>query len=184
MRTAIAMLVVALLPATALATGTIGIYFTHNPGQMVYSPGPMEMFDAYIYLHNAQCMFGGVEFKIEIPPGIANAGFILPEGTLLWTVTDGNSLTYTSVLNGISPGYNLLCTLRLFAVDWCSASGGTLSDAPIRIAPHGITGKVQIFCWTTPPSPLVEAQGLTSILCPQSIGTKSVSWSAIKSLFE
>jgi hypothetical protein len=83
MRTAIAMLVVALLPATAFAAGTIGIYFTYNPGQMVYSPGPVEMFDGYIYLHNAQCMFRCVELKIEVPPGIGIAGYILPEGALL-----------------------------------------------------------------------------------------------------
>ena len=181
MRVAIAMIVVAFLPATVFAAGTIGIYFTNNSGQMVYSPGPMEMFDGYIYMHDAQCKFGAVELMIELPPGIANTGFILPEGALLWTDTGGISFIYEPMLNGISPGYNLLCTLRLFAVDECSASGGTLSDAPIRIVPHGITGKIRMACQYPPK--LNEAQGLTSIICPQSIGTKSASWGAVKSLF-
>lgn len=184
MRTAIAVLVVALLPAAALATGTIGIYFTYNPGQMVYSPGPMEMFDGYMYLHNSQCdLIGGVELKIELPPSIGLMGYILPEGGQVVTESGGSSFIYASYMNGISPGYNLLCTLRLIATDWCSADSGTLIDAPIRIVPHEITGKIQIACMTTPHIELIEAQGLTSILCPQSIGTKNESWGAIKSLF-
>jgi hypothetical protein len=142
----------------------------------------MELFDGYLYLHDAQCLFDAVELQVELPPGIANAGFILPEGALLLTETGGISFIYEPMLNGISPGYNLLCTLRLFAVDWCSASGGTLGETPIRIVPHGITGKIRFAC-EYPPK-LVEAQGLTSILCPELIGTKSASWGAVKSLFK
>jgi hypothetical protein len=119
---------------------------------------------------------------MELPPGITLSGFVLPEGTMLVGEQGGFSFLYSSPLNGFSPGYNYLGTVRLFAFSWCASNGGTLVDAPIRIVPHGQSGEIQMDCLPRPD--LRQMLGLSSILCPQAVGTESATWGAIKSMFE
>jgi hypothetical protein len=183
MRAAIIAMMILLLPAALFAGPTMGIYFTYNAGQMTYSPTANEMFTAYVYAQGTQCYLNAAEFEICYPPGILEIGFEVPPGSLTLgaSADEGLSIAYWPPMDGWNPGYNLLCTLHLFAADWCRCTGGTLSDAPATIVPHHDTGLIQGSCW--PENYLIEYTGLASIFCPEVYGVQETNWGAIKSLF-
>jgi hypothetical protein len=181
MRAATLAILILLLPAALLAVPTMGVYF-HNGGQMTYSPVQFEQFEAYVYEHNAQCYLDAAEFEICYPPGIVQIGFEIPVGSLsLGDPDTGVSITYWPPRDGWNPGYNLLCTLKLMAVDFCHSEGGGMADAHIVIVPDHAVDHIYGSCW--PDNYLFDYVGLTSIFCPTCIGTESKSWGAIKSLF-
>jgi hypothetical protein len=182
MRAAIIAMMILLLPAALFAGPTLGVYFTYAPTQMHYCPMPYEQFYGYIYEHNSQCYLNAAEFALELPAGIFLMGFTLPAGALqLGTLPAGLSVAYWPPMDGWNPGYNLLCTVQIMAIDWCYTYGGTMHDAPIRVIAHPDTGLIQGSCW--PENYLFEFTGLTSIFCPEVYGVKETNWGAIKSLF-
>jgi hypothetical protein len=184
MRAALIALVVLLLPA-ALSAGTMGLYFTYTPVQMTYSPGPYEEFTAYVYLHNMECYVDAAEFKLNLPAGISMSTFELPEGSLnLGDPIVGLSATYWPPLNGFYPGYDLLCTVYLYASRWCTGTS-THYLAPNSVAaivPEPEAGRLAVTCW--PDNNIVDVTGLISYFCPEQIGTQDKSWGAIKSLYD
>jgi hypothetical protein len=183
MKAAIIATMILLLPAALFAGPTMGIYFTYNAGQMHYGPMTNEMFTAYVYAQGTACYLNAAEFEVCYPPGILEIGWEVPPGSL--TLGDspdtGISITYWPPMDGWNPGYNLLCTLKLFAATGCLGVDGTLLDAPIKIVMHHDTGLIQGSCW--PENYLFEYTGLTSIICPCQYGVKETNWGAIKSLF-
>ena len=172
-----------LVPAGLLAAPTMGVYFTYDPYQMHYSPAsPGVMFDAYVYAHNTGCYLTAVEFQLAIgSPMIGFSGMEIPEGSLnLGDPLSGVAITYWPPLDGFPPGYNLLATLHLFALDVCEDFGGTMSNVPIMILPHPDTGMITGTCW--PDNLPFQYMGLTSTLCPLGVGTEESSWGGIKSI--
>ena len=182
MRAAFIAMLILILPAALLASPTMGVYFTYVPGAMYYSPHPMEAFDAYVFGHDIGCYLDASEFEVCYPAGIMQVGFTLPAGSLnLGDPDTGVSITYWPPMDGWNPGYNLLCTLHLFAVDGCTCYGGTMSDAHLSIYPHHEIGLDQGSCW--PDNNLVAFTPLTSIICPSQIAVQNKTWGGIKSLF-
>jgi len=182
MRAAMIAMLILLLPAALLAGPTMGVFFTYSPSQMHYYPVLFEEFNGYIFAQNAGCVLNAVEFRVQMPTGISIDSYDFPAGTLdLGTPGGGLSLAFWPPMDGSYPGYNLLCTLHLFASRTCECLGGTLSDVPVRILPHPDTGLIQGSCF--PENALFEFAGLTSIICPHMIGIEDKSWGAIKSLF-
>ena len=187
MRSAIfAIVIVLLLPVTSVTAGagTIGLFFTQSLGQMHYSPVPYEEFKVYVYSNGVQCKLSAAEFRLDLShaPGINLVNYTVPiEGLVFGDPSDDFSIAYWPPLN---PGSNLLCTFDLVAMSWCSEYGGpgaTLVDAPILVGPSGQTGRVVYTCW--PEYYMLDIIGMTSTICPASIGTQDKSWGAIKSLF-
>jgi len=187
MRSIIAAMIFLLLcaPAAVSAQGTIGLYFTFNNGQMHYWPSQYDEFEGYVYSHAVPCDLGAVEFRVVLPAGVVLVICTYPPGGLnIGDPIHGLSIAYWPPLN---PGYNLLCTLRFFALSSCVSSGGTIIDAPIRIRPHPATGFARYTCRT-----ITAGQSeyymklfcpLTSVLCPVAIAVEDKSWGSIKSLF-
>jgi hypothetical protein len=186
MRVALIAMMILLLPAALFAGPTMGVYFTYVPGQMTWFPNPPaptpETIEAYVYVHNTGCYLNAAEFALEIPAGIVLLSSTLPEGTLsLGSLPAGLSAAYWPPMDGWNPGYNLLCTLRLMALDGCLCRGGHLSNLSLRVIPHPETGLIQGSCW--PENSLFEYTGLTSLICPEVYGVQETNWGAIKSLF-
>lgn len=186
MRAAAIATMILLLPAVLFAAPTVGAYFTYAPNQMYYNPTPFEPFTAYIYGHALDCYVDAFEFGMMLPAGIVVTGFTVPEGSLTQGgLPTGLAITYWPPLNGVDPGYNLLCTVDLLALPpgACMWLGGALVNAPLQIVADATAGAAlpRESCW--PENYLVEVVGLTSIICPDQISTESKSWGAIKSLF-
>jgi|WetSurMetagenome_2_1015567.scaffolds.fasta_scaffold13763_3 hypothetical protein len=182
MRAALIAMMILLLPAALLANPTMGVYFTYTGNQMHYNPTPYEQFYGYIYAQGTECYLNAAEYLLQIPAGVVVMGWTLPAGALeLGSPLGGHSVAYWPPMDGWNPGANLLCTVKFMAIDWCYTYGGTMHDAPIRIAPHPDTGLIQYSCW--PENNLFEYTGLTSILCPEVYGVQETNWGAIKSLF-
>lgn len=185
MRAAAIATLILLLPA-ALFAGTVGMYFTYTPNQMYYNPAPFEPFTGYVYGHGLNCYVNAFEFKLVLPAGIITQGFVIPEGSLtLGDLATGLSITYWPPLNGVDPGYNLLCTVNLLALPngACACLGGALTNGLVCIGPTNDSGALlpRESCW--PENNLVEVTGLTSMLCVDQVATQNASWGAIKSLF-
>lgn len=179
---AIATLVLLLLPGVLFAAPTVGAYFTYAPNQMYYNTAPFEPFTAYIYGHSLGCYVNAFEFGMTLPAGIVVTGFTVPEGSLTQGgLPTGLAITYWPPLNGVDPGYNLLCTVDLLALP--DGACGAIMNAPLQIVADGTSGAAlpRESCW--PENNLTEVFGLTSIICPDQIATESKSWGAIKSLF-
>jgi hypothetical protein len=182
MRVALIAMMILLLPAALFAGPTMGVYFTYAPGTMVWNPGPYEEIAAYVYVHNTGCYLNAAEFALELPPGIIIAEYNKPDGALeLGSLPAGLSVAYWPPMDGWNPGYNLLCSMRLIAFQWCACKGGGLSNVALRVIPHPDTGLIQGSCW--PQNDLITYTGLTSILCLDPVGVQETNWGAIKSLF-
>ena len=176
----IAMLIL-LLPAALFAGPTMGVFFTYSPGEMHYCPVQFEEFNGYIFSQNAGCVLNAVEFRVQMPSGISIDGWDFPPGTIdLGAPGSGLTLAFWPPMDGSYPGYNLLCTLHLFASRGCVGTN-PIYDAPVKIVGHPDTGLIQGSCF--PENELFEFTGLTSIICPHLIGVEDKSWGAIKSLF-
>jgi hypothetical protein len=124
------------------------------------------------------------EFKVAYPPGIVQIGFEIPLGSLnLGDPGSGISITYWPPMDGWNPGWNLLCTLHLLALDncWNGSPPGSMADARLSIVPHPETGMDQGSCW--PENYLFEFTGLTSIVCPEYFAVQAKTWGSIKSMF-
>jgi hypothetical protein len=153
---------------------------------MYYSPAPFEPMTAYVYGHALNCFTSGIEFGIQLPPGIIMTGWSVPEGSL--TIGDplaGLAVTYFPPLNGFDPGYNLLAKVELLALPdgACLWYGGTIVNAPLRVVADPTSGAATPRQACYPDMYLVDVIGLTSLICPQMIETDLTSWGAIKSLF-
>ncbi len=176
----IATMILLLLPAALLAGPHMGVYFTYSPTQMHYNPMPFEEFNGYVYAQNTGCFLTAAEFALEIPAGVVLMGYALPVGVLqLGTLPEGLSMAIWPPMDGWS--YNLLATLSFLAINSCPATGGTMTDAPIRVIAHPVTGLIQGACF--PENDLFTYTGLTSIFCPEVYGVQETNWGAIKSLF-
>jgi hypothetical protein len=181
MRAALIAMMILLIPAALFAVPMMGVYFTYSGGQMYYNPMPTEEFYGYVYSQGSDCYLNAAEFALELPPGIALIGYTVPDGALqLGSLPAGISLAFFPPMDGFTQS-NLLATLHFFAVDWCDASGGTMVDTPLRVIPHPDTGLIQGSCF--PENYLFQYVGLTSTLCPLTVGVQETNWGAIKSLF-
>jgi hypothetical protein len=186
MRSIVIATLLLLVPAVLLGGQTMGVYFTYVPNQMYYSPAPFEPMTAYVYGHALNCFTSGIEFGIQLPPGIIMTGWSVPEGSL--TIGDplaGLAVTYFPPLNGFDPGYNLLAKVELLALPdgACLWYGGTIVNAPLRVVADPTSGAATPRQACYPDMYLVDVIGLTSIICPDMIATEETSWGAIKSLF-
>ncbi len=185
MKAAIIATMILLLPAALFAAPTMGVYFTYNGYQMSYSPTALEMFDGYVYVHDTGCYLNAAEFELCYPTGIAQVGWTIPETSLqLGDPDTGISITYWPPMDGWNPGYNLLCTLKLFAMMGCVNEDGSptaLADGQIKIVVHSVSGGILGSCW--PENYLMDFTGLTSTICPTCISVQETNWGAIKSLF-
>ena len=174
----IAMMILLLIPAALLAVPHMGVYFTYTPTQMHYNPTMFEQFYGYVYAQNTGCFLTAAEFALELPPGVVIMSYTLPTAVTLGTLPEGISMAIWPPMDGWS--YNLLATVLFMAINACPP-GGSMVDAPIRVIAHPETGLIQGACF--PENYLFEYTGLTSILCPLTVGVQETNWGAIKSLF-
>ena len=182
MRAAMIAMLILLLPAALFAGPSMGVYFTYTPAQMHYSPVQFEEFNGYIFAQGAEgCLLTGVEFRVQMPSGISIDSFTVADGGLsMGSPASGISVAFWPPLDGSYPGYNLIGTLHLFASRGCVGTN-PIKDAPMRILAHPESGHIYGSC--LPDNELFDFAGLTSIICPELVGTEDKSWGAIKSLF-
>jgi hypothetical protein len=106
-------------------------------------------------------------------------GVTYPDGksVALGDPFSGHAIAYWPPMNGFVPGYNLVATLQCMTFAPC----GPLVDYPLVIGPHPDSGEIRgAFA---PENELFPIVGLTSIVCPDMVGTQEESWGAIKSLY-
>ena len=176
-----------LIPGIVGATATMGVYFA--PGVMSYSPTAFNQFQAYLYLNNADYYVTAVEYQLQTPSDPSHAFFTInsveyPDNVSV-TLGDpfsGHSISFWPPLNGILPGYNLVCTYNCYTFEPCWNDGGQLVDYPLVIGPHPDSGELR--GTYSPDNNTFPIIGMTSILCPQEIANEQESWGAIKSLYK
>ena len=177
--------VMLLLPGIAAAQSTVGLFFD-GTGVMHYYPATDAFFTGYLYLHNADYYVTGLEYQLLTPLDPSHA--LIDMGTITYPDNSslqmgdpftGHTITYWPPLNGFMPGYNLLCTIRFFAMAGCDQ--GLPTDFPMVIGPHPDTGVLRATYY--PDNDYFYPAGLTSILCPAETGVEEESWGAIKSLY-
>lgn len=178
----------ALLVPGVTSAATMGCYFGYTPEQMALSPVPFSFFDVFVYLHGADYYVTAVEYRLATPQDPTHAFFGIAEVTypdnvavVLGDPFSGHSIAFWPPLSGFVPGYNLLCTLTCVTLAPCASAGGVLVDYPLVIGPNPESGEIRgAFA---PDNELFPIVGLTSVLCPELVGTQEESWGAIKSLY-
>lgn len=183
----LALALVLLIPGAASAV-TLGCYFGYEPVSMAYSPTPFSFFDVFLFLHGADYYVTAAEYQLLTPHDPTHALFSITDVTypdnMVVTLGDpfaGHSIAYWPPLNGFVPGYNLLVAFRCVTFAPCGGGGGGLIDYPIVIGPNPGSGELR--GTFLPDNEFFSIRGLTSILCPEQIGTQEESWGAIKSLY-
>jgi hypothetical protein len=185
------------IATSAAGVATMGVYFEGAPGEMTYSPKIYEHFKMYVYLHSADALVTGVEFRIASgfeqkydsgPTPFAILGYSLPQGALeMGSLWDGFSIVFWPPLDGFA-GYNLITELTCLGLTACGDDGGPLWNYWIRIGAHNETDLLRGTFY--PDNDFFPIIGLTSLLCPGGcyglgcVGTETTSWGSIKSLFK
>jgi len=184
-----------LFASTSLAGATLGLYFDLWPGTMAYAPPPTSFFDVYLYLHASNYYVTALEYQITTPLDPAHAFFAIVEVSYtqqavvtLGSPLEGHSIAFWPPLDGYNPGYNMICKFKCMTLASCLAPGGptaqgepVLADYPIVVGPHPESG--QLWGTFSPNNETFPIIGLTSTLCPESVGVENTSWGAIKSLY-
>jgi hypothetical protein len=173
----------ALLIPGMLGAATLGVYFD-APSKMAESPAPFSFFDVYLFLQNAEYYVTAVEYQLTTPLDPTHAlfsvmGVTYPDNKAvsLGDPFSGHAIAYWPPMNGFVPGYNLVATLQCMTLAPC----GSLVDFPLVIGPHPDSGELR--GTFAPENELFPIIGLTSIICPDLVGTQEESWGAIKSLY-
>jgi hypothetical protein len=174
----------ALLIPGVLSAATVGAFFSSEPATMASAPAPFSFFDVYLYLHDAEYYVTALEYQLQTPVDPSHAlfsivGITYPdnEAVSLGDPFSGHSIAYWPPLNGFVPGYNLLVTLQCVTLAPC----GQLADYPLVIGPDPSSGELR--GTFAPDNEFFQITGLTSVICPEQIGTQEESWGAIKSLY-
>ena len=181
-------LAVTLLIPGMLSAATMGVYFGYMPGSMVYHPSPFSLFDAYLYLHNADYYMTAVEYQLVTPNDLGHALFTIttidyPDNMSI-NIGDpfsGHSIAYWPPLNGYMPGYNLMCKYTCMTSDYCFDEGGVLLNYQLVIGPHPESGELRGTYF--PDNLFFDITGLTSLLCPEPDDVEEESWGVIKSMY-
>jgi hypothetical protein len=184
MRKLLLAIATALLIPGMLSAATLGAYFSYAPATMAYAPAPFSFFDVYLYLHDAGYYVTAVEYQLQTPVDPSHALFQIVSVSYpsAKTVTlgdpfSGHSIAYWPPLNGFVPGYNLLVTLQCVTLAPC----GQFTDYPLVLGLHPSSGELR--GTFAPDNEFFQIAGLTSVICPEQIGTQEESWGAIKSLY-
>jgi hypothetical protein len=188
-RVLLVMALALLIPAMLNAQATVGVYFDPWPGKMHVYPQAIILFDAWLYLHNANLPVTAVEYQIQTPADPTHLLFTISNVLYpdLYSIHmgdpfNGHSITYWPYLNGYSPGYNLLCKYECRTFDPCWNEGGGIADYPVIVGPHPQSGFVRGTYY--PDNDTFPIIGLTSIICPLEVATEASSWGAIKGQFK
>jgi len=173
----------ALLIPGMSAAATLGAYFD-TPSEMADSPAPFSFFDVFLFLQNAEYYVTAVEYQLTTPIDPSHALFSVMSVTYpdnksvtLGDPFSGHAIAYWPPMNGFVPGYNLVATLQCMTFAPC----GSLVDYPLVIGPHPDSGEIR--GTFAPENELFPIVGLTSIICPDLVGTQEENWGAIKSLY-
>ncbi len=175
-------LALAILIPGMVSAAHMGIYFD-TPGSRSYCPPVMTYFNMYLYLHEAPYFITAVEYQLQTPDD--------PTHALLWTVGDivypdnvsvtlggpfsGHSISYWPPMNGMVPGYNLMCTIT-------GVLTAAVSEYDLVISPHP-DGDGYVVGTYYPDGEEFVIDGLLSILCTETPNEEH-SWGAIKSLYQ
>ncbi len=175
-----------------LYAASMGVFFPDYPGQRLYDPGPISVFDVYLYIHHADCYVTGIEYKLDTPSDPTHALLFIVEVSYPANMIEaighpfeGHSITYWPALNGVTPGYNWLCTYKFYTPDGCASSGGVLTDYIIKVVAHPDSGELR--GTSSPDNDFFPISGMASALCLESsyiIAVEVKSWGAIKSIFK
>jgi hypothetical protein len=173
-----------LIPSILMAAPvTMGVYFD---GSLAYTPtaGPGVPFVGALYIVQNEYYVTGVEYSLVTPNDPAHAQFIItgysypPSHALtLGDAFNGQSITFWPPLTGYPDGYDLLVTYECRALVPCSQ----MWDYPIVVSANPDSGFLR--GTYSPNNDFFDITGLTSFLCPESIGTEEESWGAIKSMY-
>lgn len=191
MKKVLLFLIVLALPGLLYAA-SMGVFFPDHPGQRYYNPTPYSFFDIYLYIHHADCYVTGIEYKLNTLCDPSHVFFWItevfyPENMVETTghPFEGHSITYWPALNGVTPGYNWLCTYKCITTDACCSSGGSLIDYIIKVVAHPDSGELR--GTSSPDNDFFPISGMASALCLESGYITAVevkSWGAIKSVFK
>jgi len=186
-RVLIIALVALLIPVLASAGPKMGIFFDYE--KMSASPPAYTEINMYLYLYDAPYYVTAIEYQLQTPSDPTHALFSItevilpPEASIdMGSPFEGHAISYYPPVNCFSEGFHLMCSYKGGIMDECWNNGGSLADYLLVIGPNPVTGSLQ--GTYAPDNEKFPITGLTSVLCPEEIGTEEESWGAIKSLFK
>jgi hypothetical protein len=134
-------------------------------------PVNFTIFNAYLFLKDADYNVTGVEFMLITPEDPSHALFVITdfsfpqEGTLnIGDPFSGMAIVYWPPLNGFTGDPLLLLNLECLTVETCYCHGGDMMDYPITVVAHPESG--ELHGTYAPDNEFFSIIGFTSYLCP------------------
>jgi hypothetical protein len=165
------------LGADALAqTPFVGVFFDEPLTRMDKNcPNGGGVDSAFVVARNFNAFIMGLEYSINYGPTVTwLSDYGYPPVTIGSTPT-GISEGFPLPQNGFEP--IIVCKIIFL---W-NCDGCTLTDDPIVVSPHPLTGFVRAVDF--PNYDFINAVGMTSLICA-TVPTQDTSWGKIKSLYD
>jgi hypothetical protein len=175
----------AALTIFAVGMGLVADIHAQTPYVAVYFDVPLTRMDedcpsgggvdsAFVVARNFNAFIVGIEYSI-------NYGMMVSWISDYWTPPVTIGTTPTGISEGFALPQNafgaLVVTKILF--QW-NCDGCTVTDDPIIVSPHPLTGFVRAVEYPT--YDFIDAVGMTSLICP-TVPVEETSWGQIKSLY-
>jgi hypothetical protein len=140
----------------------------------------LESQNLYLVFLNANAFVAAVDYQLILPPALlfVSDGYPdVPGGSLnLGDSYNGNAVSYGLPRNGFAP--ILVVTVSTLWTGQCDCASG-----PMPLVVGGYPGKTSPAFVRYPDYLEFSAVGMTSLLCPGPVATKSTTWGGVKALY-
>ncbi len=144
-----------------------------------YCGAPLASQNLYLVLLNANTFVVAVDYQVSFPPAllfVSDNYPTVPGGSLnLGDSFQGNAVSYGLPRSGFSP--MLVTTMSTLWTGQCDCA------TPSPLAAGGYPGKSSPAFVRWPDYVEFAAVGMTSLLCPGPVSTRSTTWGSVKALY-
>ena len=141
------------------------------------APGTVSQ-QLYVAALNFNAFITGIEFQVNYPPELQFLGDVYPHvGIPVGNTAVGLRYGFTLAQNG-----NSAILVAVATVIWqCRNCQGGLSDVPVLVGPHPLSGLLQATSFPDP-EVTIPGVGLTALICP-TVPVEETTWGGIKALY-
>ena len=154
------------LASSAMATGTIGLFFDTEgtTAQLVGEPG--SVYDGYVLINNSDLLLGGAAFKMESEGGFLIVSETWADGLVFGTLLTGAEIGLYNPIAQFGNDPITICHIQVFSPTMIVNSHQTIVNDPDYATPMLANSSAILF----------PADGLTSSITLRPTGDIGVFW--------
>lgn len=141
-------------------------------------PSDMVLDTLTVWTSGMGMYLAAIDYKIEYDPVVTFIGDLMVGDAL----PIGSSPTGISIAFPSPGDAHVMFAVQRVVVMWNGTDCALYRDSPINIVPYPGKDRIEAVRW--PDLWIVEAQGVTSYICPTGTPTQNATWGVVKTLYQ